>query len=992
MVVPVIPTNEIHKILYKIVENGEYQKLINTYQKARHLSTYDQELIFNDRFSNEKLYIYSLTIKSSIKIDKSLLKGYACLAYRFNSVKLKSKKFIESNKGKPQYNFSCIFASRKKFKDSELKKVGYYSNLKLESSFHTIEEKYLQLCNKSYHASAVRSLFTCWHIASPNYINRNKIETVEEEFFDNEQSVIKTIFSLEEKKLVKYLKSLSTNIMDFTLNGYEKIKNDLNVLGFSKTLQNHVKFSRRELFVDEPRNQRVNAGLYFFYSINMLKRGLAPLPMEMVGDAVEDTFKVLTDEPDRMVSVGATRAINLAVDLIIKKAKLNHRDLTKSFEDGCCPPGFQSTYEYTKGDGGSKNVIFDNNIKNDEDYIEFLKRIIKNYEIPEEDDLNVCRIAALIEPNKVRPITIQHSRYQVGGNIMKRMLIDTWKKTDLGTMSETEYLEKIGRFQTESVKSSSKDGKYEVNENGDEVKISLNRRIKRRMQKFWHSVDYDAATNYMNPAASKICLERFMMHFRRILPILPFEFDWQNFWDFNLQCIDMRYITLDKAVAINGKNVIQLLNLWDKAGMQTNGQLMGNPLSFTLLCAINLSTVLRAKYRHLIDIDENLDNVKFVFVPGSQYKYFESNIRDSIFADFTSNEKIDNNEEFEFIITAKKSLKLYFPELPSLEDFLQDVIINGDDAVFSSLIGNDFQNIHTECARDVGLRINFLKTWVSKYVFSLNSILFYFNFETNEFGKEHIEAEPVGYLNQAMLYNNNIKNIEGINEKNLSNCTELVYRYGPKNYRRTNLLDNLTTYYDKFDYCDGDLCLAFDFFNFYASINSLNKNRCSLPYNEISSGGLGFKIAFPFLNQSDTFNSSMTIVDKKFVGSCSLTAEPFAQFINGKVADILGFLVDYGQLVPVIDFENCHVNNIERGDLELEIQAFLLNSLDYKWRYFSQEAPGNINFSYRKIKNVSKFRILPISPKHPSSNEFELEQINEFLVLINGITERCGRF
>jgi hypothetical protein len=771
----------------------------------------------------------------------------------------------------------------------------------------TPSEKSLFLCENDYRLSVIRALSTNWYIASPAFARTKKCTILSDFFIDFEKrkSVASHIMTCDVDFLIKKIKDLAVEIMAMSKDGSDTLKDILKDLGFTKNLINIALFCRRELHSSNPRDVRKKASLYFFYSINMSKRGLAKLPREHIVAGIVDTYNTLTTEPENpKLCLEAKASIKLAVDTVFRRARLTRRNVSNFFEnDSTCLPSFQSTFEFTKTNGGGKNFIKLYDIQDKEELKRCYQQIWRWSRCPEKDKFNeFCRIMGLVEPNKIRPITIQCILYQIGAIPLKELLIWIWKRCGLGTMDQ-EYLDRISTWRPGA---------------------SIN------------SVDYTGATNHMLPEATQFCLEYFL---DSLQPLLNMEEEmFKDFKQFNLKCADMRILNLIGACEMsNGQPSIIKTSELKKAGydikkdpkrmqlLQKNGQLMGNPLSFVLLCTINLASIL--SYR--LDNEISLSLEPPVPMPPRQM-YYEG----------------DYENDFYFQIRVPRPMIKYRIPSTLVDEMLEDVIINGDDTVFKVIRKDqDDQAVHAEKAKQFGLLINFQKSWQSKEFFSLNSILFYFHWDKAL--RAHVPLS-VGYLNQAMLYNNNIKNIEGINGENFSSCLEQVYKYGPDTRANGGKSTDLMVIEsdDLFETLEGDVILAREFAELF--VEKFQK-RLDYPYSSTSDNGLGLTLIYPFfkLPIGKRLRSDKISKPRLFPGYESYISDIYTRYINGISNGLFHQLISLNIIVKEED-EREYIGNT--NDILLRITEIVERDYEVRFKFFSQNLHEN-EFSYEKVLN-----------------------------------------
>lgn len=191
---------------------------------------------------------------------------------------------------------------------------------------------------------------------------------------------------------------------------------------------------------------------------------------------------------------------------------------------------------------------------------------------------NSVRYMCLPEPGKFRVITVGRAHLYSGVRRFQTLLIDFWKKSPFGTMTP-DFVDKIF------------DLKAALGEN-------------------YISGDYSKATDRMSMGATRVCIERIM---ENLGCIGENKDDLTQAILYSLQGAEIVYDKVERR-AYPGEvkaywkgetrgSVYRVIKgpregFWKVLAkketiQQKGGQLMGHPLSFTLLCIINLSTYLR---------------------------------------------------------------------------------------------------------------------------------------------------------------------------------------------------------------------------------------------------------------------------------------------------------------------------------------------------------------------------------------------------------------
>lgn len=538
----------------------------------------------------------------------------------------------------------------------------------------------------SFRFTFLRSLMSVWLLCNPYITDPKEVRLVVERHIGINQSVNQFLVDnpdLSDDELASRVKQFSVDVMN-RIHSLSDFKSSCRNLGIQGLLIDLIMQYNFCFHSEKTRKSRKLVYQNLLYSFNMIKRGLGRLSHEKVCKSIAETINVLTSEPDPL-DPRTVKLIDWSVELINEFYGLNHFKLKNKINNNLNVPFFSSVYETNKKRGGGKRRLYRNQIFSQEDLEDDYIAIFDiNY-----THNNLCRFAGLVEPNKVRPITIQSETFQQGAIPTKELLLDMWKSTPFGTMY-----------------TGWEDSVMDVYRQRD-PNISI------------CSVDYNQATNLMKPEATKYVSDSFHRLFEKFWTpeiIVPFE----NFKRFNDECIGMRTFHIDSAVEICGGQVNNISlsklspyldrqpdgidayiysdtngNLSEVRGKkkdskihlidQTNGQLMGNPESFVYLCTINLASILGAYIS-----DEDL--------------FWHNNLND-----FVNNLTV--NEQNKFF----KTLNL--------------IRVNGDDGVYPNFLDTmvDNETIFDRQKRisgSFGLEINDLKTWESTSFFSMNSVMF----------------------------------------------------------------------------------------------------------------------------------------------------------------------------------------------------------------------------------------------------------------------------
>jgi len=452
--------------------------------------------------------------------------------------------------------------------------------------------------------------------------------------------------------------------------------------------------------------------LQFLYSINQMKKGFRELTKKQMVKSIVNSIKTLTEEPED-VPTEHVRYIQIAVRMILQHPEMFKRELV--------PPSKKSTLEYGVAGGGGFQLLSDlqefdqpEAYRDLQEYFDIMEKEENKYEFGLEFNRNVrlgrnnkARIALLVEANKVRFLTIQSVFYQTYCRDLQQYLIDEWKLSSYSTMHENaeEEFKDVGKYN-------------------------------QRHGLFNGSSDYTDATNLLKPHATRIAMRESL----RVLGFTPNT----EYYKAIMDTVSQRDLDLNNMIFVNHPNpkegkeiceeVRRQIYIWDprfkftKLAVQRGGQLMGNPLSFPILCMINLSTFLRSKLGHIID----------------RIKY----------------------QDLDLDKTAKWANEV-------LKGTLK---INGDDS-FSGFKSLQYFNNYRRIAKEsVGLVVNHKTVFTKSSGHSqINNILIKNN-------------KRIRYLNLALFFNNNIKNLKPVLASDIKNN---VREFEQEDERESYIIDTL---------------------------------------------------------------------------------------------------------------------------------------------------------------------------------------------------------
>lgn len=524
----------------------------------------------------------------------------------------------------------------------------------------------------------------------------------------------------------------------------------------------------------------------FLYSIEFLKKGLYTLSLKKTISNLDATLSLLTSKKELPNPNKTKRLMEVAVTL------LNPQHME---EDFLIDPNFssRSSRNFSYGFGASwlsvdledqlmsiwdiqkqrdtlKNFtnswIKSDGVRNDSMVLveveekvvgkketEFVWKYMNipcskfsNYEVVSD---HMASIKVLQEPNKNRFLSIQNWYYQNLLNGLQRQMLDNWFSKPFSTHHGVDTDE-----------------------------------ILRRCEKFipsiygFESVDYSAATDHLPMESTQMYLETYLEYTgnQELIPSVT-EAISARFFDLKGASIEhesmdapLDHIVDDVDKEAERRTIEAGLDpsdtkrfgflfgmyfrksvrkyLVDKHGAkpeQKNGQMMGNPLSFSVLCGLNLTTWLATVEKEL--------NVRF------------HSIRD---------------EEGKHHLTVENMVTHEFTKMPRgrfVDEFIGPCVINGDDGLLP-ILSNRTKEIHSFESSELGFVVNDLKSFEDfirevspgKFVvqFNINSILFEMRFvkkngvltapfSTSYNDVEFHELQPIGYFNLSLFYGKNVK-------------------------------------------------------------------------------------------------------------------------------------------------------------------------------------------------------------------------------------------
>jgi hypothetical protein len=283
-------------------------------------------------------------------------------------------------------------------------------------------------------------------------------------------------------------------------------------------------------------------------------------------------------------------------------------------------------------------------------------------------DPNVS-IVALQEPFKIRTISVADGPAAAAGSPIQKVLFRVMK--DLGPFRL------IG---------------------GEDLREAVAKQFAYRIHNFpWVSGDYSAATDRLSMIATEIVFDGCTKYLA-----LPLELKRRLKVSLTSSILDYQR-TLDQFKDQIPQTVFQYLtSLLPPLTPQRNGQLMGNILSFPILCIINLCGFLVSHYRAFInEYDPSFPNQKPI-EPGFG---------------------LGNDPEWDYLsIGSRVHDWLEKGEVTISELSNLPVLVNGDDILFQA--DTQLYGIWLKVIGELGFKTSVGKNYISKHFFTINSQMF----------------------------------------------------------------------------------------------------------------------------------------------------------------------------------------------------------------------------------------------------------------------------
>jgi hypothetical protein len=252
---------------------------------------------------------------------------------------------------------------------------------------------------------------------------------------------------------------------------------------------------------------------------------------------------------------------------------------------------------------------------------------------------------------------------------------------------------------------------------------------------FLVSGDYSAATDWLHLDVSQASLEG-VLPYLADAEIARLSFEPANII-FPTYDSDGKRVSLNTTLP-NGKTFKFAENHISK---QTNGQLMGHPLSFALLCIINKAVLARSVKEWKTAALNKL---------YTQKRLVKQTLRVELRDIYNLLRKQNARHVAEYMLEFNPRVKAIEALIGTIRGFatevMKTVIVNGDDILFMSTPG--LYTIWKKNVADVGFVLSPGKNYCSDTMCQINSQ----NFEIN---RKTGSVERFGYLNQKLVYGQN---------------------------------------------------------------------------------------------------------------------------------------------------------------------------------------------------------------------------------------------
>jgi hypothetical protein len=358
-------------------------------------------------------------------------------------------------------------------------------------------------------------------------------------------------------KIIESLNRLAVRMLFINVNnvGELKIKSDFQVIharGMGMELTTRPFFFRGPLWRFICRHAaRMNCGskksARFIRSIYESKRNWLVLPDSYEKECMEKHKKTMSREEE--LDDIAAFWIREAVDTVIPPPGSRFHE---PYRSGTICPTHSACLQNSRKNGGNKSYCVVNrsiplgfiSMKENVSQEQF-KTCYENRE------QHIVQYQSIAEPGKFRIITKGPGNLYTGVRGLQKYMLSRWKKMTFSTMKDN----------FEDVLHETMAGSFR------NIRF-----IQRGKDPHYNSVDYSSATDYLKIQATQVAIER-------IIENLQLEEKFPELTQMVRECLSPAWILYPDGDVV----------------LQRNGQLMGNPLSFPLLCIINLSCYLRLR-------------------------------------------------------------------------------------------------------------------------------------------------------------------------------------------------------------------------------------------------------------------------------------------------------------------------------------------------------------------------------------------------------------
>ena len=320
---------------------------------------------------------------------------------------------------------------------------------------------------------------------------------------------------------------------------------------------------------------------------------------------------------------------------------------------------------------------------------------------------------ALAEPSKFRILTIGDGYTYTALQPLQGALIDGWKKQPYSTMRDPDLTQKVNQLDKRSLPNSS-----------------------------FVSVDYESATDYLKSSVTLTILQTIR----------------------HTQYGELAYQSMSQPTTVIYPNEKYSFKERIPDCTQKNGQLMGHPLSFPLLCVANL-TEYQVAYDRYVDaarkvferVSDRLNEITFEYIDyeakpenNFRFRYGGKKGKRSIYTETrikTEQEKYKNKIK-NLKNTKRKIKKILDQREKERRTQRNNVIVNGDDMLFKSS-RTFYEEFFIPTVTELGLIPSRGKNYFSEFFGMINS---------QTFKKQGASVKRSGYFNQKVLTCFDVKN------------------------------------------------------------------------------------------------------------------------------------------------------------------------------------------------------------------------------------------